>query len=91
MLEVDAVGNDLIVARECVVYITVGGRRDGDVPVEPLLPTLDYRVGDAVEVLAGVRSVKSSNVDGILELQDTQGQDGGHGLVQMDDVKLLFP
>jgi hypothetical protein len=65
MLEVDAVGNDLIVARECVVYITAGGRRDGDVPVEPLLPTLDYRVGDAVEVLAGVRSVKSSNVDGI--------------------------
>ena len=64
MVHVDAVGDDFIVAWEGVGDIAPGSGRDGYAAVEPLVPPLDNRVGEAVEVLVISGSVEGPHVDG---------------------------
>ena len=90
VMEVYAVGYDLVFARERVIYIPPGCWRDSYASVEASLPTLDDWVGKTIEMLACVGGVEGPHVNGLGEFKDAQRKDRCHGFMQVDDVELLL-
>ena len=89
MVHVYAVGDDFVFTREGLADITHGRRGNRDAAVEPTAPALDDRAAHPVKVLAVAAGVKGADVNGVGVFEDGKGEDGGHRLVQVDDVVLL--
>ena len=70
--------------------VAEGGGGDGDAAVEALEPVLEDGTAPAVHAGATVEGVEGADVDGVGALEHGEGQVGGEGLVEVDDVELLL-
>ena len=76
MIYVYPIGNNSIVAREKVMDIVVGGGRNCNAAVQALVPALDYRLAESIEVLPAVVSV---NVPTLTVFEHSRKQRGSTG------------
>jgi hypothetical protein len=73
MVDVDPIWNNSVIPGKKIVDIIVGGRRDCDAAVQPLVPALDYRLTEPIKVLPAVIGVECANVNCIGALEDAKG------------------
>ena len=89
-VQVYAVRDDGVVLGEEVLDVAEGGGGDGDAAVEALEPVLEEGAAPTVHAGATVEGVEGADVDGVGALEHCEGQVGGEGLVEVDDVELLL-
>ena len=88
-VQIYAVGDDGVVVGEEALDVALGGGRYGDAAIEAAKVGFEEGVAPAVYAVAAVEGVESADVDRVGAVEDGEGEVGGEGLVEVDDVELL--
>ncbi len=91
-VEVDAVGNETVLAFDVSVDRIARGLGDGDAAVEALVPvTHQGQEGQVGQVRAFPPGVERTDLDAFAVLDERRADETQEGLVQVDDVELARP
>ncbi len=88
-IEVYAVGDDCVVVGEETVDVALGGGGDGDAAVKAAEVGFEKGAAPTVHTVAAVEGVEGAHVYGAGAVEDGEGEVGGEGFVEVDDVELF--
>src|SRR5206468_2268423 len=90
-LDVDAIGDDVVVAGKVGLDQPQRGKRYGDLAVEPAKRTAQKAPRIGVETGAAISgSMEGADIDGVGEAKELNRQERDQGLVDVNDVEGLL-